>query len=161
MIMSTDRRALILMLSPAVLHLLDLLLTGVTSETDLTQRTAGRLGIPTSHAREVLENLVRNEFVTREPSGGYRGLDEARFHAELAAARRHLVGLRLAGDHDQADLLECALDSAWDARSADPVRKKSARRFIRSADGKRFGELMESQTLGEPFALLQLRTRAG
>ncbi|MBF4574754.1 hypothetical protein [Frondihabitans sp. VKM Ac-2883] len=161
MMMSPDRRALILLLSPAVLHLLDLLLTGVTSEKDLTQRTAGRLGIPTSHAREVLENLVRNDFVTRERSGGYRGLDEARFRDELAAARRHLVGLRLAGDHAQADLLERALDSAWDARSADAARKKSARRFIRSEDGRRLDDLMQSQTLGEPFALLRLQKRAG
>lgn len=161
MMMSTDRRALILMLSPAVLHLLDLLLIGVTDEKELTQRTAGRLGIPTSHALGVLQNLVRNDFVTREGSTTYRGLAETEFRDELDAARRHLVGLRLAGDHDQADLLERALDCAWDARSADPVRKKNARRFIRSDEGTLLDDLMESRTVGEPFALTRLRRKAG
>lgn len=154
---SSRVQSLIVLSDPVCLELLFRLEDGPAPLEELADAVDARLGVDPTRIPAYLDGLVGIGFAGFEEAEGgdgplYVSLGVEAFRARNADAWRHIHWLHCVGDNVQADDLALALDAAWDARSADPVRRRRAALFRDSAAGGRHRRRLLERTLGVAFA---------
>lgn len=148
------RQAAAVLTRPAFIVILERLTDGAAPRGELDECCADALGMGSGHVAAALAALVDIGWITRSSGGKrrYRRVEVDFFRARNQDAHDLCDHLDEVGDALQADTIRAALDSAWDARSVDPVRRDSARRFIHGPLGRVFQGLVAADLLGVPFA---------